>query len=69
MRVILVMMERGAFYISELDSGYINLDFCYINLNFFGSMRGLIVIRVEEKNLHKAIKSIESIGYRFTLRY
>lgn len=62
MRVICVMMERGAFYVSELDSSYINLD-------FFRSIRGLIVIRVEQKKLYKAIKGIESCGYRFILRY
>jgi len=62
MRVIWVMVKRKTFYVSELDSGYINLD-------FFRSMRGLIIIRVEQKKLYKAIKSIESCGYRFTLRY
>ena len=62
MRVICVMMERGAFYVSELDSSYINLD-------FFRGIRGLIVVKVEEKKLYKAIRGIESIGYRFILRY
>ena len=61
MRVICIMVERRAFYVSELDSSYINLD-------FFGDIRGLIVIRVKQENLYKAIKSIESCGYRFILR-
>lgn len=62
MRVICVMIERGAFYVSEFSSSYINLD-------FFRGIRDLIVIRVEEKKLYKAIKSMESSGYRFILRY
>lgn len=61
MRVIWVMMERGVFYVSEFSS--------YINLDFFKGIRDLIVVRVEEENLYKAIKSIESCGYRFILRY
>jgi hypothetical protein len=62
MRVIWVMIERGTFYVSELDSSDINLD-------FFKDIKDLIIIRVEQKKLYKAIKSIENSGYRFTLRY
>ena len=62
MRVICVMVKRKTFYVSEFSSSDINLD-------FFKDIRGLIIIRVEEKKLYKAIKSIESIGYRFILRY
>ena len=62
MRVICVMVKRKTFYVSEFSSSDINLD-------FFKDIRGLIIIRVEEKKLYKAIKSIESCGYRFILRY
>lgn len=62
MRVIWVMIDRRTFYVSEFNSSDINLD-------FFRSIRGLIAIKVEQKKLYKAIKSIESSGYRFTLRY
>lgn len=62
MRVIWIMVERKTFYVSEFNSSDINLD-------FFKGIRGLIAIRVEQKKLHKAIKGIESCGYRFTLRY
>lgn len=62
MRVIWVMIERKTFYVSEFSSSDINLD-------FFKGIRGLIAIRVEQKKLYKAIKSIESCGYKFTLRY
>ena len=61
MRVIWVVVKREAFYVSELDSSDINLD-------FFKGIRGLIVIRVKQEKLYKAIKSIESCGYRFILR-
>jgi hypothetical protein len=62
MRVIWAMVKRKTFYVSEFSSSDINLD-------FFKDIRGLIIIRVEQKKLYKAIKSIESSGYRFTLRY
>ena len=62
MRVIWVMVKRKTFYVSDFSSSYINLD-------FFKDVKDLIVIRVEQKKLYKAIKSIESCGYRFILRY